>query len=231
MPLSTFENLDKERQKEIIDTCLEEFALHDYRDVSLTRIIKRLGLAKGSFYRYFSSKKELYAYLIEYGKRATYELFKDIFFRSVEDILDSWVHFYLVCAEQDNAYPLIGYFGYKFSRDRNNPILKDVPLASKKKGMEVLRDLFKEQQRKGKLRKDVDVGLLIFILIQVQEGFIEYLALKYDIDFEENIRKKKPLFPLPKEVLKKELEAFATVLRDGFSAGKSGMVKGEKNAG
>ena len=227
MPLKTFENLNEERREEIIDTCLEEFSLYDYREASLTRIIKRLGLAKGSFYRYFSSKKELYAYLIEYGKRATFELFKEIFHHPVKDILEAWVSFYLVCAEQDNAHPLIGYFGYKVSREKNNPILKDVPLASKKKGLAELRDLFEEQQAKGRLRKDVDADLLIFILLQVQEGFIDYLALKYNIDFEENIRKKKPLFPLRREVLKRELEAFAMILREGFL---KGMFKGEKNA-
>ena len=231
MPLKTFENLSPERKKEIIDTCLEEFTLHDYREASLTRIIQKLGLAKGSFYRYFESKKDLYIYLIDYGKRATFELFNKVFHEQVEDILDAWVRFYLICALQDNAYPLLGYFGYKVYQDKNNPILGNVPLNSKIKGIEFLRDLFLEQQKQGRLRKDVDVNLLIFLLIQVQEGFIDYLRLKYNIDFEKNIKEKRPLFPLEESVLKNELEMFASVLRDGFLKGPSRFKKGEKNAG
>lgn len=231
MPLKTFENLSPERQKEIIDTCLEEFALHDYRDASLTRIIRKLGLAKGSFYRYFESKRNLYAYLIEYGKRATFEIFEKIFRRPVIDIFDAWVEFYLACARQDNAYPLLGYFGYKVSLDRNNPLLGDVPLSSKQKGMEFLKELFLEQQELGRLRKDIDVELLIFLLIQVQEGFLDYLSLKHKIDFAGNIKQGRPLFPLPDQVLKLELEKFAAVLRDGLAAKGERPLKGGQNAG
>ena len=219
MPLKTFENLPMERQKEIIDVCLEEFTLYDYREASLTRIIKKLGLAKGSFYRYFESKKDLYAYLIDYGKRATFELFKKIFEEPLTDILDAWVQFYLACARQDNAYPILGYFGYKISQDKNNPILGDVPLNSKIKGIEFLRDLFLDQQKQGQLRGGVDADLLIFLLIQIQDGFLDYLRLKYDIDFEKNIIERRPLFPLEESVLKNELEIYFGVLRSGFFKG------------
>lgn len=219
MPLRTFKNLPKERQKEIIDVCLEEFTLYDYREVSLTRIIKKLGLAKGSFYRYFESKKDLYAYLIDYGKRATFALFKKIFEEPTTDILDAWIQFYLACARQDNAYPLLGYFGYKVTQDKNNPILGDVPFNSKVKGIEFLKELFLEQQKQGRLREDVGADLLIFLLIQIQDGFLDYLRIKYDIDFEKNIKERLPLFPLEESVLKNELEKFFGVLRNGFFKG------------
>lgn len=51
MPLKTFENLPPERKKEIINAGLEEFSLHDFRSASLSKIIEKLGIAKGSFYR------------------------------------------------------------------------------------------------------------------------------------------------------------------------------------
>jgi AcrR family transcriptional regulator len=65
MALKTFQNLKKDRQEEILMVAFEEFALNGYQSTSLSEIIKKLNLAKGSFYRYFSSKKELYAYLIQ----------------------------------------------------------------------------------------------------------------------------------------------------------------------
>ena len=231
LPLKTFENLPPERQKEIIDVCLEEFTFHNYREASLTRIIKKLGLAKGSFYRYFESKKDLYAFLIEYGKRATFELFKKIFEEPMTDIIDAWVRFYLACARQDNAYPLLGYFGYKVTQDKNNPILGDVPFKSKIKGIEFLSDLFLEQQKQGRLRGDVDVDLLIFLLIQIQDGFLDYLRLKYDIDFEKNIKERRPFFPLEETVLKMELESYFGVLRNGFFKGVNQSIKGNDHAG
>jgi AcrR family transcriptional regulator len=216
MPLKTFINLTKERQKQIIDACLEEFVVHGYKGASLTRIIQKLGLAKGSFYRYFESKMNLYAYLIEYGKRSTWELFLKEFQDPVDDILKAWVRFYLACVRKDNEYPLLGYFGYMLSQEKNDPILGDVPYQTLKKGLEVLHGYFLKQQRSGQIRDDINVQKLIYSLLQVQSGILDYLRLKYDIDFEENVKAGKPLFPISEKNLKKELEEFAMVLRGGF---------------
>ncbi len=218
MPQQTFLNLSPERQKEIIDTCLQEFVRHDYRDVSLTGIIKKLGLAKGSFYRYFASKKELYTYLIEYAGQLTRNLFEEIFSEPIRDILDAWVRFYLACAEQDNTYPLVGYFGYRLTRDTDNVVLGDVLRQTLKRGQELLGDLFREQQRNGRIRPEIEVDKLVYVLLQVQNGFLDYLTLTHHLDFEANVMAGRPLFTLPMEMLRQELEAFADILRHGFAA-------------
>jgi AcrR family transcriptional regulator len=226
MPQKTFLNLRPERQREIVDACLEEFARHDYRDVSLTRIIRKLRLAKGSFYRYFSGKKELYAYLIEYASRQTRDIFDEVFAEPVEDILDAWVRFYLACARQDNAYPLLGYFGYRFTQERNNVVLGDVPLQTLRRGTEVLSGLFREQQRRGRIRPDLEVEKLVCVLLQVQSGFLDYLRLTHSVDFDANVRSGRPLFTIPEDVLKRELEAFADIMRRGFAAPAAAGAEG-----
>jgi len=223
MPHQTFLNLSPERRLEILDTCLEEFARHDYRDVSLTRVIDRLGLAKGSFYRYFASKKELYAYLIEYAAQHTLGLFEEVFSSEpIDDILSAWIRFYLACAEQDNAKPLLGYFGYRITREQDNVILGDVRLQTLKRGIELLADLFQSQQDAGRIRSELDADKLVYVLLQVQSGFLDYLTLTRGVDFEANIRARRPLFSVSLEVLRQELEAFADILRNGFApaAGK-----------
>ncbi len=217
MPMKTFLNLSEERKRRIIDAALREFILYDYRDASLTRIIQSLGLAKGSFYRYFGSKRELYAYLIEYGKRNTSNIVKRIFSGPMTDVFDSWVGFYLACAEQDNAHPLLGWFGNKLSLDRNNPILGDVPVESKRKGLHMLKKKFLQAQKKGEIRTDVDVDLMIFSLLQIQEGFLDYLLIKHRLGSSAKVLTKDPLFPLTKDLLRKELEGFAEILRSGMA--------------
>jgi TetR/AcrR family transcriptional regulator len=231
MPLRTFHNLKPERQREIVDACLEEFVLNGYQGASLTRIIQKLGLAKGSFYRYFESKEKLYAYLIELGKRNTQILFEEAFKEPVDDILDAWVRFYLACARQDNADPLLGYFGYVVYIDRANIILGDVPLKSKARGLEFLKNLFKTQQDRGRIRTDVDLDVLIYTLLQVQEGFLDYLTLKYKIDFAKNVKKRRALFPIPEKVLEEELRQFSEVLRHGLFRNETQPKGGYKNVG
>ncbi len=216
MPLKTFLNLHKERQKEIIDACLEEFILYDYRDASLTRIIRKLNLAKGSFYRYFESKLDLYKYLIEYIKNFNLAFFKESFSKAEGDLMDSWIHYYLSCVRLDKAYPLYSCFGYKITRERNNIVLGNVALRARTIWMKMLRDSFLKNMEKGLIRRDLDVDLMSYALFQLQTGFLDYLTIKYGIDFEKNAISRKPLFSLPEETIDKELRSFAEIMRHGI---------------
>jgi TetR/AcrR family transcriptional regulator len=226
MPLKTFMNLNPERQKEIIDTCLKEFALRDYKEVSLSKIIEKLGLAKGSFYRYFESKRDLYKYLIEYAKELNVGLFEKTLRDCEGDILEAWVEFYLQAVLLDNQYPVFGAFGYRLSQERDNVVLGNVAFKSKVQGLKVLKGLFEHEQMRGRIRKDMDIDQIIYTLMQVQEGVMDYLAIKYKIDFKKNIEKGKPLFTIPEETLKKELEGFALILKEGIGKEQAAEKKG-----
>jgi AcrR family transcriptional regulator len=49
----------------ITDIAIDEFAENAYENVSISRIVERAGIAKGSFYQYFEDKRDLYLYLFE----------------------------------------------------------------------------------------------------------------------------------------------------------------------
>lgn len=65
MPKETFFNLPEEKRQLILDLAIEEFAGNDYKNASISNIVSRAGIAKGSFYQYFEDKRELYFYLLE----------------------------------------------------------------------------------------------------------------------------------------------------------------------
>ncbi|MGS0972825.1 MAG: TetR/AcrR family transcriptional regulator [Candidatus Izemoplasmataceae bacterium] len=64
MPTSTFNNLNKAKQKRIFQAALDEFARADYEHAKLSHIIKQANIPRGSFYQYFEDKYDLYSYLI-----------------------------------------------------------------------------------------------------------------------------------------------------------------------
>lgn len=64
MPKETFYNLPAERREAIVKVAIDEFAENDYRNASISRIVARAGIAKGSFYQYFENKQDLYRYLL-----------------------------------------------------------------------------------------------------------------------------------------------------------------------
>jgi TetR/AcrR family transcriptional regulator len=65
MPKLTFFNLPDEKREQILQVAIEEFADNDFASASVSRIVARAGIAKGSFYQYFTDKEDLYAYLLE----------------------------------------------------------------------------------------------------------------------------------------------------------------------
>jgi len=68
MPAETFFNLPEDKRQRIIDCAVDEFAEHPYAAASLSQIVARAGISKGSMYQYFENKLDLYRWLaLEYA--------------------------------------------------------------------------------------------------------------------------------------------------------------------
>ncbi|WP_188455914.1 TetR/AcrR family transcriptional regulator [Virgibacillus oceani] len=63
----TFKNLDENKQQRILNAALKEFAENGYERASTNQIVKSAGIGKGMLFYYFTNKKELYHYLIDYA--------------------------------------------------------------------------------------------------------------------------------------------------------------------
>lgn len=75
MPKETFFNLSEEKREHITNIAIDEFATHNYAEVSISRIVARAGIAKGSFYQYFEDKEDLFGYLLDLAVRKKWELY------------------------------------------------------------------------------------------------------------------------------------------------------------
>lgn len=67
MPKPTFFNLPAAKRQAIIDLALAEFAQRPYAVASLSQIVARAGIAKGSVYQYFEHKQDLYLFILGYA--------------------------------------------------------------------------------------------------------------------------------------------------------------------
>ncbi len=65
MPTNQFFNLNVEKQNKIIETSIAEFAQNGYSNASTNRIVKECDISKGSLFKYFESKEELYFFIID----------------------------------------------------------------------------------------------------------------------------------------------------------------------
>ncbi len=78
MPTRTFFNLKEEKKDRIEKALIHEFGKGSFEQASITDIIKKAKIPRGSFYQYFTDKKDAVKYVIEkfvlmdYRKMATY---------------------------------------------------------------------------------------------------------------------------------------------------------------
>ena len=59
MPTETFFKLTEEKRKKIIEAGKDEFSSVSLDEASIKNIAEKAGIARGSFYQYFKSKKRL----------------------------------------------------------------------------------------------------------------------------------------------------------------------------
>ena len=65
MPHQTFYNLPEDKRAAIVRAAVDEFAEHGYKAASINRIVAHSGIAKGSFYQYFSDKLDVFRHLLD----------------------------------------------------------------------------------------------------------------------------------------------------------------------
>jgi len=65
MPKQTFLNLPEGKRKAFIEIALDEFANNDYNSASVSKIVEKAGIAKGSLYQYFEDKQDLFMHLLD----------------------------------------------------------------------------------------------------------------------------------------------------------------------
>lgn len=67
MPKSTFWNLPAAKREALLAIMVEEFAEQPYATASVSRIVERAGIAKGSIYQYFEHKQDMFLFLVEHA--------------------------------------------------------------------------------------------------------------------------------------------------------------------
>src|SRR5512146_2056142 len=73
MPKQTFLDLPEVKRKSFLEIALSEFAENDYNTASVSKIVEKAGIAKGSLYQYFENKQDLFMYLLDISSRVLLE--------------------------------------------------------------------------------------------------------------------------------------------------------------
>lgn len=219
MPLQTFYNLDNSRRDEILKISYEEFAFNNYLTASLSNVVKKLGVAKGSFYRYFKNKFDLYSYLIQNAYEMRMNQLGNLlgdenlsFFEIVRENFRDKVIF-------DLNHPLESIFLYNAFQESNleetGTVIKDMI----DKVLKFVMQLVKKYQQNGELNKEIPAEIAAHFIFQTQLGIYDYLATFKGINFKESI-KNGHLFSMSEAEIMKVVDEILALLKTGLNSKK-----------
>lgn len=184
MPTKLFNELDDVKKKRITEAAINEFAVYGYENGSTNRIVKDCGISKGSLFKYFENKEELYIYLIETiffemseGIKVDIDrLSKDLFKRVIE-YSSAEIAWYI-------SNPIKGRFLIGVASESGSEIGKKIIERYGKKSIDIYEEIIKEADMSlyKNSRKEI-TDILRWVLTGFNNSFIGSLRDEYkDVD-------------------------------------------------
>ena len=163
MPKPTFFNLPEEKREKIINAAIDEFAEYGLENASTNRIVANSGIAKGSFYQYFTDKQDVFLYLLTVLEQEKLEYFKEK--HPPARNMDTFQYFRWMIKtgmEFNSAYPRLVQ---AISRVMFNEGLYYQNFANiRERSMQGLRTMIRQAIQNGEVDPSVDVDLAVMIM-------------------------------------------------------------------
>ena len=181
MPKSTFTNLPAAKRQAIIDIAIEEFAAHPYATASVSHIVARAGIAKGSIYQYFENKQDFYLYLLEYAAQAQLALLREM------TPLDARQGFFALLRWQMSASLRVGVAAPHLMQLMRRAFTGDLPFQADVErvvggaGEAHLLQLLQHGIDAGELDPSLDLPLTAFVMQQVMGELGGFIMRRLDL--------------------------------------------------
>ena len=99
----------------------------------------------------------------------------------------------------------------------NNDELQNISQSVKQKVLERTKKILLLYQSQDKIRDDIDLDAMAFTIWQTQLGIYEYLSIKHNVNFIQNIAMGKPVFTLEEKEIMKVVNDFITIITRGIT--------------
>ncbi len=161
MPKPTFINLPAAKRERIVALAIDEFSGRSFREASLSRIVARAGIAKGSMYQYFDNKLDLYRWLIieELARRKMEFLGARApspdadFFAQIRAMIRAGIEFFLV-------EPRLSRIAAALLDGSSEPGLRELHAEVRGMSTALFVDFLRRARERGEIRADLDLEVL-----------------------------------------------------------------------
>lgn len=188
MPKDTFFNLSNKKRQRIISIAIDEFSSKGYDQSTISAIVKKANIAKGSFYHYFSDKRDLFTYIIDIITKEKLDFMSPVIENPYEhDFFEVLREMYLSALKFGAKRPKLLRIAEEINHNKNNPLYKSFFESSKKQGIEIFKGLLEKEISKGNINSNINIHFTAFLILnlgmQLNDYYFNYLVdetLNYD---------------------------------------------------
>lgn len=163
--IDTFERLDDDKRERILEAAAAEFSDHGFHKASVNRMVGELGIAKGSLFKYFGTKKGLFEYLFHKALTRIKAPLKQA--RTATEGLGFFVRFRAISlgvCEFVAAHPRAYRIYLKMLFQEDFPLRDTVLAAVREEFADFLGPMVDTAKASGELRPELDREAVIFHL-------------------------------------------------------------------
>ena len=204
MPNKLFFELDKQIQDRIISASITEFATHGYENSSTNMIVKDCAISKGSLFKYFENKEDLYFFLIDTVMAEMARDMSDKISSLSKDLYERVIEYSTAEISWYAKNPVKGRFIIGVASEDDPDITKKIIGRYGKKSSDIYHELLSEVDLSCiKNDKEKAGDILQWVLEGFNRAFLENVSTERDID------------ELEREYISK-LKEYLSVLKNGL---------------
>jgi AcrR family transcriptional regulator len=164
MPKDTFFNLPDVKRQRLLKCAIDEFADHDYASASVSNIVIKAGISKGSLYQYFSDKNDLYHYLLELASQKKAEIMNNSFpAESNADVFQTLHQLFKEMADFEVRFPELARIGYR-ALNGSSPLPDDIVSTGKQSTKDYFVHLIETSKKNGSIKPDIDASAASYLI-------------------------------------------------------------------
>lgn len=162
-----------ESKKQILITALRLFLKNPYKEVSLRDIVNEVGLTKGAFYHYYTSKEQLFEETVKYFYNnaivADYSKFPK------NSLKEFYEHYLTVLQSPDDFDEIdedMNLFIFISEASKRIPAFSEIHLAQRKKELSAWSEIIGTAKRNKEIKTNIPSEELAIMFLNISDGIL-----------------------------------------------------------
>ena len=173
-PSTTFRNIPADKQRRVLEEARREFAEGGFLGASMNRLAAKLGIAKGSLFKYFGSKEGLFSGVFDHAvDRFSATLRRGRDETAGRPLAERLERLLIVGTDFVRGHPDIYRIYLKMLAGGDFPLRERLLTKVRTLSAKFLTPIIDEARRSGELPESLDTRLAVFVLDAVLDRFVQ----------------------------------------------------------